>query len=290
MVAYGAIVALSFLVERLENPNKTVPKAMAIAMAVVLVFYLAVLMATLGLVSAGFLEANEGLRYIPLYAAASFLPNLSFLTPLISISAVLALVTTMIVTMALAAHTLLSCAENGVLPQFLAKTGKRSGAPLTATLVVVLITGLFAAFPQLTNILINLGALCNVIVVAIVCVTVLALRKKYPKLEAGHFRAPGGRVLPVLTLVILVASYIPSIVQGGWQLWGGHCCLLPAWYGALSRSEAERMRIACGVFDGVHTGHQALLSQKPDIVYVLPPRTEHVVDYCRRETGSDPGF
>ncbi len=37
------------------------------------------------------------------------------------------------------------------------------------------------------------------------------------------------------------------------------------------------MRIACGVFDGVHTGHQALLSQKPDIVYVLPPRTEHVL-------------
>ncbi|HCU31110.1 MAG TPA: amino acid permease, partial [Sphaerochaeta sp.] len=48
MVAYGAIVALSFLVGEVENPNKTVPKAMAIAMAVVLVFYLAVLMATLG--------------------------------------------------------------------------------------------------------------------------------------------------------------------------------------------------------------------------------------------------
>ncbi|MGE4585649.1 MAG: APC family permease [Sphaerochaeta sp.] len=219
MVAYGAIVALSFLVGEVENPNKTIPKAMAIAMAVVLVLYLFVLVATLGLVSSGYLEANAGMRYIPLYAAASFVPSLSFLTPLISISAVLALLTTMIVTMALAARTLQASSENGVLAPFLAKENAKSGAAIPATIVITLVTGFFSAIPQLTNLLINLGALCNVIVVAIVCLTVLAERKQHPTLEQGYFRAPGGKALPLITLVVLVATYIPGVLQGGWQLW-----------------------------------------------------------------------
>ncbi len=218
MVAYGSIVALSFLVGEVENPNKTVPKAMAIAMAIVLSLYLVVLLATLGIVDAGYLLENEGMRYIPLYAAASFLPGLGFLTPLISISAVLALVTTMIVTMALAAHTLQATAEKNALPAILAKKHRKSEAPVTATVVVVLVTGFFASLPQLTNLLINLGALCNVIVVAIVCLTVLASRKKHPQ-EPGYFHAPGSKLLPIITLVLLVATYIPSILQGGWQLW-----------------------------------------------------------------------
>ncbi|MGE4455125.1 MAG: APC family permease [Sphaerochaeta sp.] len=219
MVAYGAIVALSFLVGEVEQPNRTVPKAMAIAMAVVLALYLVVLVATLGLVSSSYLQENEGMRYIPLYAAAFSLPGLEFLTPLISISAVLALITTMIVTMALASHTLQATAEKGALPHFLARTGKENGAPLTSTAVVVIVTGFFAAFPQLTNLLINLGALCNVIVVAIVCVTIIESRKQHPKREAGFFHAPGGNILPILTLFVLVATYVPSVIQGGWQLW-----------------------------------------------------------------------
>ncbi|NCC14712.1 MAG: APC family permease, partial [Spirochaetia bacterium] len=219
MVAYGAIVALSFLVGEVEKPHRTVPKAMAIAMAVVLVLYLLVLVATLGLVSSSYLQENVGMQYIPLYAAASFLPGLPFLPALISISALLALVTTMIVTMALAAHTLQACAGNGILPHFLAKESKKTGSPIGATVVVVVVTGFFSAIPQLTNILINLGALCNVIVVAIVCLTVLSSRTQHPELGENSFKAPGGKVLPILTLGVLVATYIPSVLGGGWQLW-----------------------------------------------------------------------
>jgi APA family basic amino acid/polyamine antiporter len=191
---------------------------MTIAMVIVLVFYLSVLVATLGVVSSSYLADHPDLQYTPLYAAAALLPSLTFLPPLISIAAVLALVTTMIVTMALASHTVCTCSENGVLPAVLGRT-TTNGVPVAATIIITVITAIFAAFPQLTDILINFGALCNVIVVAIVCITVMASRNHQPTLLTDTFRAPGGTALPIITLLVLVASYIPSILQGGWKLW-----------------------------------------------------------------------
>lgn len=218
MVAYGAIVSLSFLVGEVKNPVRNIPRAMTLAMVIVLVFYLSVLVATLGVVSSSYLADHPDLQYTPLYAAAALLPSLTFLPPLISIAAVLALVTTMIVTMALASHTVCTCSENGVLPAVLGRT-TTNGVPVAATIIITVITAIFAAFPQLTDILINFGALCNVIVVAIVCITVMASRNHQPTLLTDTFRAPGGTALPIITLLVLVASYIPSILQGGWKLW-----------------------------------------------------------------------
>lgn len=219
MVAYGSIVALSFMVGEIRTPNKTVPKAMAIAMGIVVTLYGLVLFSTLGLVSSQYLQENEGLRYIPLFASASKVTAGPFLTKLISLSAVLALYTTIIVTMALAARTLQASSDNGLLSPWFGKTHAKTGSPIHAVLAVTLVTGVLGAIPQLTNFLINLGALCNVIVIAIISLSVLASRKKHPLLDKHRFKAPGGTVLPLLTLLVLFASYIPSILAGGYLLW-----------------------------------------------------------------------
>jgi FAD synthase len=239
-------------------------------MVIVLVFYLSVLVATLGVVSSSYLADHPDLQYTPLYAAAALLPSLTFLPPLISIAAVLALVTTMIVTMALASHTVCTCSENGVLPAVLGRT-TTNGVPVAATIIITVITAIFAAFPQLTDILINFGALCNVIVVAIVCITVMASRNHQPTLLTDTFRAPGGTALPIITLLVLVASYIPSILQGGWKLWAVTALYYVLGMLLYGKAEAPVMKIAYGVFDGVHQGHQAVLKAHPDVVYVLPP-------------------
>jgi len=47
----------------------------------------------------------------------------------------------------------------------------------------------------------------------------MASRKHEPMRSTDTFRAPGGTALPVITLFVLVASYVPSILQGGWKLW-----------------------------------------------------------------------
>lgn len=219
MVAYGSIVAVSFMVGEIKDPNKTVPKAMTIAMIVVVALYVLVMISVLGLVSSGFLQENPGMAYIPLYAAAfTKLAAISWMTKLISISAVLALVTTILVVMALSARALQACAISGILPKFLAKNNEKSGVPVNAQFVVILVVGAISAFPSFTNLIVNLGSLCNAIVVAIICVTIVAARKRNPSVNNG-FKAPGGDILPIVTLIVIIAAYLPGILSGGWQLW-----------------------------------------------------------------------
>jgi amino acid transporter len=177
------------------------------------------MVAVLGLVSSGFLQQNPGMAYIPLYAAAfTKLTAIPWLTKIISISAVLALVTTILVVMTLAARALQACANSGILPKFLAKNNEKTGVPVNAQIVVMIIVGFIAAFPKLTNLIVNLGSLCSAIVVAIVCLTIIAARKKNKSTPAS-FRAPGGDILPIATFIIIIAAYIPGILKGGWQLW-----------------------------------------------------------------------
>lgn len=219
MVAYGSIVAAAFMVGEIKDPSKTVPKAMTIAMVVVVTLYVLVMVAVLGLISSQYLQQNPGMAYIPLYAAAfTKLAAIPWLPKLISISAVLALITTILVVMTLSARTLQACAESGILPKFLAKNNQKTGVPVNAQIVVILIVGVIASFPKFTNLIVNLGSLCNAIVVAIICLTVVAARKKNPSVQ-DSFRAPGGNILPIVTLIVIIAAYIPGILSGGWQLW-----------------------------------------------------------------------
>jgi len=219
MVAFGAIVAVSFMVGEIKNPKKTVPQSMIIAMSVVLVLYVLMIVTTLGLVTAGFLQQNPGMAYIPMYAAVfTTLSNLPWLGYVITIAAVLALLTTIIVVMALAGRALQASAEAGILPKGLGKINGKTNTPVNAQLLVILIVGVIAAFPNATNFIVNFGSLCNAIVVAIICLTIIAARKKNPELT-DKFTAPGGNALPLITLIVIIAAYIPGILSGGYMLW-----------------------------------------------------------------------
>jgi len=219
MVAFGAIVAVSFMVGEIKNPKKTVPQSMIISMSVVMVLYILMIVTTLGLVTAGFLQANPGMAYIPMYAAVyTTLANLPWLGYVVTIAAVLALITTIIVVMALAGRALQASGSAGILPKGLGKINEKTNTPVNAQILVILVVGIIAAFPNATNFIVNFGSLCNAIVVAIICLTVLAARKKNPEIT-DKFTAPGGNVLPIITLIVLVAAYVPDILTGGYMLW-----------------------------------------------------------------------
>lgn len=219
MLAYGAIVSIAFMVGEIKNPKKTIPRAMTIAMCVVVAVYVLMMVSTMGLITAQYLEQNPDMTYIPIFAAAfTKLAEIPWLVKLIAITAVLGLFTTSMVCMTLTARTFQACAESGILPKGLAKNSKKSDVPVNAEILSIIVCGILAAFPSMINVMVNMGGLCTVIVIAIICLSVIGERKKNPDIKE-KFTAPGGNAVSVIVLVVLVACYIPSILEGGWQLW-----------------------------------------------------------------------
>ncbi len=218
MVGYGSIVAIAFLVSEVREPGKTVPKAVLIAMSIVVALYCLVIVATLGLISASFLTENPGMQYIPLYAACfTKMSAYPWLAKVVSIAAVLALVTTILVVMALTSRAVQAAASDELLPEVFSRNNK-SGVPVFATALIAIPGAIAACFPDFTSTIVGLGALFGTISIVVNIVSLYSARKNGLRRE-GCFKAPGGQILPAIALLIIVACYIPDIINGGWKIW-----------------------------------------------------------------------
>lgn len=217
MVAFGSIVAVAFLVSDVENPRKNVPRATFWAMAIVLLIYLAVILTTLGYVSADFLKENEGFRFIPLFAVAwTGLQKFTFLPKLISLSAFLALSTTMLVVTALTARAICAAADGKMLPSVFAKR-LGNNVPFTATVATSAIAAGISFFPSFTEQIVNFASLFAAVTICINCASLMAAHKKGLSAE-NTFKCPLGKIIPPITMGVIIATYIPSMLQGGAQL------------------------------------------------------------------------
>lgn len=217
MVGYGAIVSMAFMVSEVREPKKNVPRSMLIAMAIVAGIYVLVLFATAGIVSASALAENEGMRYIPLYAACFEMTAYPFLAKVVSVAAVLALLTTMLVLLALTGRALAAAGEAKTLPAIFASQGK-GGTPLFATAIVAAVAAVVSCFPAFTETMVGLGALFGALTTVINIISLYAARKKNPYIP-GSFRTPGGAVLPAVILAVIILSYVPDVIGGGWLIW-----------------------------------------------------------------------
>ena len=218
MVGYGSIVAIAFMVSEVRDPNTNVPRAVVIAMCIVALIYALIITATIGLVSAQFLAENPGMRFIPLYAACfTSLSNIVWLPKVVSIAAVLALITTMLVVLALTGRAIQAAAQSDLLPKPFAKSAK-NGTPAFATIVVAVLAAIISCFPSLTSTIVSFGALFAAVTISINIVSLYVARKKNPYIP-GNFRAPGGQILPAIAMLLILVCYIPDIISGGWMIW-----------------------------------------------------------------------
>ena len=213
MTGYGSIVAIAFMVSEVHEPNKTVPKSLFIALGIIVGLYMLMIIATMGHITTDFLVENPGMRFIPMFAAAfTSMNNVPWLSKVISIAAVLALITTMLVVEKLTVGAVKSMADAELLPAVLKKENK-DGAPIVATIVIAIVCAILSCFPSATEILVNLGSLFAAINISLVIISAIFARKKVPYVE-GNFKAPGGNVVSIITVIAIVATYIPKMIGG----------------------------------------------------------------------------
>ncbi len=218
IIGFSSIMAVAFIVSEIKDAEKTVPKSMVIAISVVAVIYVMIILATLGLITAQFLTENPGMQYIPLFAACfTKLAAVPWLSKVVSIAAVLALLTTMLVCVTMNSRTLQAASDDGLLPSSLGKINK-AGVPAAAAIVTGVVSGIIACFPSLTSAIVNFGVIFNVITIVLTTVAVIKARRSahYPE---NAFRAPGGKAMPIVAIILLVLCNSVSIITGTAMLW-----------------------------------------------------------------------
>ena len=218
MTGFGSIVAVAFLVGQVENPKKNVPTATVVALGLVVCLYVLMIVSTMGHVTAQFLIDNPGMRFIPMFAAAfTSMSNVVWLPKLISIAAFIALVTTMLVVLNLTANAMKSMADDGMLPATFTKLNK-ADSPAPAIIVVTVVSCILSCFPSATELLVNLGSLFAAVNVSMVIIAAVFARKK-TTLEADAFVAPGGNIVSIITVVLILCTYIPKFFSGDVTMW-----------------------------------------------------------------------
>jgi amino acid transporter len=197
--AYIGFDAISTTAEECENPQRDLPRGMMWAIIICTVLYIIIALILTGIVPYDQLAVGEPLAFV---FAQINMPKMTFV---ISISAVVAMASVLLVFQMGQPRIWLSMSRDGLLPKRFSKIHPKYKTPSFATIVVGFVVAIPALFMNLTMVT-DLCSIGTLFAFVLVCGGVLVLQNK-PDVERGSFRTPyvnAGYVLPVLLLGALI--------------------------------------------------------------------------------------
>ncbi|MEN9994205.1 MAG: hypothetical protein RL762_862 [Bacteroidota bacterium] len=200
--AYIGFDAISTTAEECENPQRDLPRGMMWAIIICTILYIIIALVLTGIVPYDQLAVGEPLAFV---FQQINLPKMTFI---ISISAVVAMASVLLVFQMGQPRIWLSMSRDGLLPKRFSKIHPKYKTPSFATIVVGFVVAVPALFMNLTMVT-DLCSIGTLFAFVLVCGGVLVLQNK-PDVERGSFRTPyinAGIVLPFLLLIALVYFY-----------------------------------------------------------------------------------
>ncbi|WP_347267000.1 amino acid permease [Paracoccus sp. (in: a-proteobacteria)] len=193
---------VSTAAEEIEDPRRNLPRAIILALLIVLGFYVLVAVAALGAQSQGMFEGQEaGLAVILHNVTGSHLPSV-----ILSAGAVISVFSVTLVVLYGQTRVLFAMARDGMLPGIFCRVNPRSMTPTANTLIVSCAVAAIAAFMP-SDVLWDLTSMGTLVAFSVVSAGVIILRYRQPEAPRG-FRVPLFPLLPVLS--ILACLYLIS--------------------------------------------------------------------------------
>ncbi|MDR0690565.1 MAG: amino acid permease [Streptococcaceae bacterium] len=194
--AYLGFESVPMAVEEVENPQKRIPQGVLGSIVLVAVLYMIVTLMLTGIVP---FDKLNGIKDPVAYAMRAI--NQPLVASIISITAVLTLLTVCISMLYSLSRLIYAISKDGLLPESLQKVDHKTQVPKNATFVAGIFSMIFAGvFPlNLLAEFVNIATLMYLIFIAI---GIIILRQKFGEPHKKEFKTPFVPMLPILSIAI----------------------------------------------------------------------------------------
>ncbi|MDR1154506.1 MAG: amino acid permease, partial [Bacteroidales bacterium] len=206
--AYLGFDALSTTAQETRNPQKDMPRGILISLIICAVLYVSVTAVLTGIVN--YTELNVDAPIAMAVDRAG--EGLSWLSPFIKLGAIAGLSSVILVMMLGQSRIYYAISSDGLLPKIFSRVNRR-GAPRNATVFACIVTGLVAGLFPL-DILGELVSIGTLMAFAIVCLSILVLRRTQPDLPRP-FKTPFVPFIPLLGVAVCLLQMIAL----PWSTW-----------------------------------------------------------------------
>ncbi|MBC7412868.1 MAG: amino acid permease [Bacteroidia bacterium] len=198
--AYIGFDAISTTAEECENPQRDLPRGMMWSIAICTVLYIAIALVLTGMVSYTKLNVGDPLAFVFKEL------NVAWLSGIISLSAIVAITSVLLVFQLGQPRIWLSMSRDGLLPKAFSKVHPKFKTPSYATIVTGIIVAVPALFMNLTMVT-DLCSIGTLFAFTLVCAGVLRLQND-PNKPASRFKIPYMNAKYVYPILIVIGTVI----------------------------------------------------------------------------------
>jgi len=213
--SFVGLDAVSTAGEEAKNPKRNLPLAIIIALLIIITIYVITCVTAIGAQAPAKFDGQEA----GLSAILQNILHSSWPGTVVAIGAIISIFSVTLVCLYGQTRILFAMSRDGMIPAIFERVNPRTMTPVQGTVIVMVVTGILAAFVPL-NFLYEMTSIGTLVAFLVVSVGVIILRVREPDLERG-FKLPFGWLIPILSIVgcLLVISQLRLITIAVFVIW-----------------------------------------------------------------------